>query len=123
MKRLTPSIIVSMYSLVILSGCAINDPNKNDKIRYSMAHIHANRVLTEAGSNLESHYPDYSMMTFRRDHYDRSTHVVHVCELYDFLKVSPEPGPERFVIAYDKVTRKTYLRANLRSNENLERLD
>ena len=122
MSRTTLLIAVFVCFLALRSGCAINDPNRNDKMRYQMAHSHARRVLTETGSDLTPYSPDYELMIFWRRHYDESTKTVHDCQLYDFVKASPEPGPERFVIAYDKATRKTYLRADLRSNENLEAL-
>ena len=122
MRRAKLPIAVAVCLFALLSGCAINDPNRNDKIRYSMAHIHAKRALSEAGSSLTPYRPDYELMVFWRRHYDTCTKTIHDCQLYDFLKVSPKPGPERFVIAYDKATRKTYLRADLRSDENMESL-
>jgi hypothetical protein len=114
-------LLPCVVAVLSLSGCTINDPNHNAKIRYSMAMGHAQRVLKEAGSSLEI-LKDYNTLTFRRMHFDHDTRVVHVFELYDFVKNSPGVGPEAFVIAYDKVTRKTYLRADLRTNENLETL-
>ena len=122
MRRAKLPIAVAVCLFALLSGCAINDPNRNDKIRYSMAHAHAKRSLSEAGSSLTPYWPDYELLTFWRRHYDTPTKTIHDYKLYDFLKVSPEPGPSRFVIAYDTATRKTYLRADLRSNENMERL-
>jgi hypothetical protein len=107
---------------MLTSGCSLlhmNDPNHNDKIRYSMAYGHAAKVIQEAGSELKAGHPDYDVMTFWRRHYDEEARILHDCQLYDFLKVSKHPGPDRFVIAYDKATRETYLRADLRSNENL----
>lgn len=62
------------------------------------------------------------MLEFRRGHYDAETKVFHKYQLYDFLKTSPGPGPAHFVIAYDTATRKTCLRADLRSNQDLDRL-
>jgi hypothetical protein len=120
MRRTSTPIAIGAGLFVYLSGCVINDPNHNEKIRFSMARIHAERVLAESGSSLRPCPPDYELMTFWRKHYDEPTRAVHVYELYDFLKTSAQPGPDRFVIAYDKATRKTYLRADLRSNENLE---
>jgi hypothetical protein len=104
--------------LSILPGCALTDPNHNEKIRWGMAQVHAGDVIKNAGADPRQ----YEQEVFTRKYYDRATHVVHVYELYDFMKTSPDPGPDRFVIAYDKATRKTYLRSDLRSNENLERL-
>lgn len=91
-------------------------------MRYQMAHLHAARVLEEAGSSLRPYRPDYDLEMFWRKHYDEEAKVLHVYQLYDFLKASSEPGPDRFVIAYDNVTRETYLRNDLRSNANLESL-
>ncbi len=99
--------------VMMLSGCsllAMNDPNSNDKIRWGLAHGHAERVLKEAGSKLRPYAPDYDMKTFWTSH----------SEFYDFLKTSTKPGPNRFVIVYDSEKRKTYLRADLHSDENLE---
>ncbi len=85
-----------------------------------MAHGHARKVLRKAGSDLRPYHPDYELMIFWRRFYDESTMTIHDCQLYDFLKLSSRLGPCRFVIAYDKATRETYLRADLRSDENLE---
>ncbi len=119
MTRLNTTLI----SLVVLlsGGCTTNDPNHNDKMRYAMARIHANRVLEQLSDDL-SVLEDYDLETFWRKHYDQETRVVHIYQLYDFLKISDRHGPNRFVIAYDKVTRKTYLRSDLRSNEDLDAL-
>ena len=109
-------------SAAFVPGCALlsmNDPNANDKIRYQMAHLHAQRVLREAGSQLRPYTPDYDLMTFWRRDYDEQTTVIHDYQLYDFLKTSREPGPDRFEIAYDTATRETYLRTDLRSNQNV----
>ncbi len=121
------AIAVLFQVLTLTTGCTqlgylLEDPNRNDKMRYSMAHIHADRVLREAGSNLSSYRPDYNTIVFIRRPCGKSTGVRHKYELWEFLKTSSQPGPSRFVIAYDNVTRKTYLRANLHSDENLERL-
>lgn len=105
-----------------LAGCALSDPNYNPKVRYAWAHKHAERVLRDAGTQLTPYWPNYELMCFYRQHWDKSTEVMHEYELYDFLKICDRPGPPRFVIAYDMATRKTYLRAELRSNENLDRL-
>lgn len=118
-------IISIVLTAASSGGCNllfINDPNHNEKIRYSMAHGHAARVLKESGSALEPYRPDYDYLVFFRRHYDESTHAFHSCELYDFLKISDKPGPERFVIAYEKETKKTYLRTDLRTNLNIDRL-
>ena len=104
--------------LIAPTGCRINDPNYNDKMRWAMAQSHAKSVLEDSAANLES----YDVEEFLRRHYDSETKVIHDYRLYDYLKTSPGPGPDRFVIAYDPVTRQTYLRKNLRSNENLDRL-
>ena len=116
-KSLTILSLIGLLS----GGCTINDPNHNDKIRYSMARIHADRVLEQINDELSSR-DDYDLVTFWRRHWDSETKVMHVYKLYDFVKTSDRPGPKRFVIAYDKVTRKTYLRSELRSNENLDSL-
>jgi len=97
----------------------MNDPNHNDKIRFSMAYAHAEQVLKEQGSSSST----YDVMVFWRRHYDENTHVIHDCQLYDFLKTTAGPGPEHFVIAYDKATRETYLRTDLRSDQNITSLD
>lgn len=120
MHRAITCLTMLYCGFALVSGCTINDPNHNEKIRYSMADIHARRVLAEAG--LGEDRGKYELMVFWRRHYDEDTKLVHVLELYDYLKTSPAPGPDRFVIAYDKATRKTYLRSDLRSNENLESL-
>lgn len=54
---LTSSFLLAVLAAGGLSfaGCTINDPNHNDKIRYSMAMIHAERVLKDAGSPLDIH--------------------------------------------------------------------
>ncbi len=124
--------ITFVGALVVLGmltpGCTFlaylhgSDPNNNDKLRYVKAHNHAQKVLRESGSELSPYPPDYDLMTFWRRHYVEETLTIHDCQLYDFLKTSEKPGPDRFVIAYDKATRKTYLRADLRSNENIETL-
>jgi hypothetical protein len=111
---------LTVFGLCV-TGCALSDPNHNPKVRYAWAHQHAERVLRDAGTQL-SPYSDYDLMTFYRRQWDESAEVMHKYELYDFLKICATPGPPRFVIAYDMATRKTYLRADLRSNENLERL-
>src|SRR5688500_3547460 len=101
------AFIPMLFLLVSTNSCSlltINDPNENDKIRYSMAHSHAARVLQEAGSELRPYSPDYEAMTFWRRYYDKQAEMIHDYQLYDFLKVSSEPGPNRFVIAYDKAT-------------------
>ena len=87
-----------------------------------MALEHAEHVIRETGSNLRPYHPDYELMIFWRRDYDESTKILHHYELYDLMKTSQQPGPDRFVIAYDKVTRKTYLRTDLRSNENITTL-
>ena len=115
-----PRIAIVVCLLALLSGCSLNDPNRNGKVRNSMASVHAGKVLSDAGSSLKPYHPDYDLMIFGRRHYDESTTTLHLYTLYDFLKVSPEPGPDHFVIAYDKATRKTYLRSDLRSNENMD---
>jgi len=104
------------------TGCYLGDPNHNPKVRYAMATRHAREALKDAGYDLTPGYPDYDLMIFGRRHYDRETEVLHHLVLYDFLKIADKPGPNRFVIAYDTATRETYLRPDLRSNENLERL-
>jgi hypothetical protein len=104
-----------------LAGCALNAPNQNEKARYSMVMNHARQVLREAGSSLAPHR-DYDRAIFWRKYYDKDAHNMRVWELYDFVKIAPGPGPEHFVIVYEENTRKTYLRTNLRSVENLERL-
>lgn len=117
-----PGVVLMMG--MTLPGCALHktgDPNHNEKIRYQMAHAHAGELLQAAGSDLDAH-DDYDLMIFFRRHNDLVRRIVHRYELYDFLKTSPKPGPERFVIAYDDATRRTYLRSDLRSNENLESL-
>jgi hypothetical protein len=125
MMRFMPFGFMLILLGSINSGCSllyINDPNSNDKIRYSMAHAHAERGLREAGSKLHPYSPDYDVMVFWRRHYDEKTQTIHDCQLYDFLKTSRQPGPDRFVIAYDMATRKTYLRTDLRSDVNIESL-
>lgn len=99
----------------------IDDPNHNDKIRYHMAMKHAEHVLRETGSKL-SVFDDYELMIFLRKHFDRTTRMVHRYQLYDFVKKADGDGPMRFVIAYNKATKKTYLRNDLRSNKNLDKL-
>ncbi|GMV96487.1 MAG: hypothetical protein AMXMBFR83_08530 [Phycisphaerae bacterium] len=75
-----------------------------------MARHHARRVLREAGSTLSAGHPAYGVMTFRRRHSDEKIGTIHGtihdCRLDDFLKTSKEPGPDRFVIAYDKASRR-----------------
>ena len=111
---------LAAFLLALLSGC-IEDLSRIEKLRYSMAHVHAQKVLSDAGSSLSPYHPDYELMVFWRYYIDECTpKTLHECKLYDFLKVSPEPGPDHFVIAYDKATRKTYLRSDLRSNENMD---
>jgi len=101
-------------------SCTLNDPNTNEKMRFGMATQHALGVIEQANQQLT--LADYDLEVFWRKHYDESTKTTHFYELYDFAKKSANPGPDRFVIAYDRHTRNTYLRADLRSNENLDRL-
>ena len=110
------------FFTVLFAGCSLHDPPDHRKARYAMAIEHAARVLREAGTELSPTWPDYEVMTFYRRYWDESTEVMHRYELYDFVKICDKPGPARFVIAYDVGTRETYLRANLRSNHNLDRL-
>ena len=116
--RLTTAVAVCLFAL--LSGCVFSDPNLWGQARFQMAHRHAQRVVSPYG--ITPYAPNYDLEIFWRKHYDAATGKHHSYELYDFLKVSPQPGPDRFVIAYDRATRKTYLRADLRSNDNLETL-
>lgn len=104
------------------AGCNLNDPNRVAQIRHLMANEHARAVLQAAGSSLSPESPDYSVLVFWRNHLDSANNTQHRYELYDFVKTSQAPGPESFVIAYDNVTRSTYLRSDLRSNQNLDRL-
>lgn len=114
-------LIVTVTAVFAGMGCTLNDPNRIDKVRYSMAHDHAQKVLLQSGSKLNAFY-DYDLMTFGRRHFDEDTRILHRYQLYDFVKKTDAHGPERFVIAYDYATRKTYLRSDLRSNENLTTL-
>ncbi len=103
----------------------MNDPNHNGKMRYSMATIHARNFLKDqVGITNERPLEDYDLMVFYRQHYDFETRECHNLTLYDYLKNNKNAeGPERFVIAYDKFDRKTYVRDNLRSNEDIESWD
>lgn len=110
-------------AIIFQAGCNLSDPNYNDKMRYQMAHLHAADVLKAAGCELSPFGGgNYNLMEFWTKYYDEKTKIVHFYQLYDFLKICDKPGPDRFVIAYDTVTRKTYLRSDLRSNVNLDRL-
>lgn len=109
----------ALVCIPIASGCHLNDPNHNPKIRYQLAIIHANEFLKESGSSLRCHYPSYDLEMFSRFWYDEETETEHPLVLYDYLKTTNESGPRRFVIAYDKFDRRTYLRTDLRSNQNL----
>lgn len=88
-----------------------------------MAYEHAQSALHESGWTLDP-YKDYDLEIFRRRFAERveQEYRHHDLELYDFLKKASSPGPDRFVIAYDNVTKATYLRQDLRSNENLANL-
>ena len=121
MRRLSESAVV-VFCVLSATGCAINDPNRNSKVRYVMVRQHASRALKEAGYEVRPYWPDYEAMQFDRFYYDKAGDSYHNWELTDFLKITDKPGPDRFVIVYERETRKTYLRSNLRSNENLERL-
>jgi hypothetical protein len=101
----------------------MNDPNWNEKVRESMVLAHASKVLAKTSCVPKPSLNDYDQMTFARKHYDKDTKIVHIYVLYDYLrKQTPGCGPERFVIAYDKATKRTYLRRNLRSNDDIESL-
>lgn len=115
-------ICVTILLAVLTAGCSTRH-RSDPKTRYSKAHQHASRVLREAGSDLRP-YSDggYDLMVFRRKYYDKVKQVLHVYELYDFVKVADRPGPDHFVIVYDDITGTTYLRSDLRSEKNLERL-
>lgn len=102
----------------LATGCHLNDPNHNGKMRYDMASKHARQFLRDSGSILDSS-DDYELKIFYRQHYDAETRVVHNLTLYDFVKVSEGPGPKGFVIAYDKHDRQTHLRGDLRTDKNL----
>ncbi len=114
---------ITFLSLAILAsgGCYASDPNRNPKMRHWMAHQHADRVLAQVGDGL-SCFDDYDLMVFWRRHFDEETRVLHDYQLYDVVKTSDRPGLKRFIIAYDTATRKTYLRSELRSNENIDSL-
>lgn len=122
-------LTVTFCACLIVAPCgcsnaikSMDDPNVNPKIRFMMATSHAREVLADAGNGQTPNQLDYDMMIFTRRVFDESTQTEHHLELYDFLKTSSHCGPQRFVIAYDDVTRKTYLRSDLRSNENLDSL-
>ena len=119
---ITSRVVVIACLSCLCAGCWLCGPNHNDKMRYSMALGHADRALREVGCDL-SYSDDYALMEFWRVYYDERENVLHELKLYDFLKTAKGSGPDRFVIAYDFVRRQTYLRADLRSDENLERLD
>lgn len=109
---------IGLAILICIAGCTFDDPNANEKIRYQMAKMHAISELERVHADLE----DYDLMVFHRRHYDQESREVHHYELYDYLKTSSGAGPVRFVVAYDNVTRQTYLRSDLRSNSNIDRL-
>ncbi|QDV89027.1 hypothetical protein RAS2_00880 [Phycisphaerae bacterium RAS2] len=115
-------LMLASGTTLFLSGCLINDPNHNEKVRWGLAEEHATNALTESGWELSC--TDYELMVFWRRHTPKENgmYVVHDLQLYEYLKKSEKPGPDRFVIAYDKATRKTHLRSDLRSNENLDAL-
>ena len=104
------------------SGCVLIDPHSNPKTRYAKAMNHAERVLREAGSDLRPYKDHYDLMTFTRSHWDAEQEIMFIYKLYDFVRITDKPGPDHFVIAYDKKTGETYLRSDLRSNKNLESL-
>jgi len=87
-----------------------------------MATRHALRFLKdEVGVKHERPLGNYDLMIFYRQHYDKQLRETHNLTLYDYLKNdSSAEGPERFIIAYDKFDRRTYLRDSLRSNEDIE---
>ena len=105
---------------LLLGGCNLDDPNVNEHIRYQMAMAHAKATIERGGSSLSPDRPDYNLEIFFRRHFDEKANIRHSYEIYDFLKNSHSPGPERIIIAYDNVTRMTHLRSNLRSNVNLD---
>jgi hypothetical protein len=115
-------LILTGATTLCLSGCLINDPNHNEKVRWGLAEQHAKNALHDSGWGLTS--SDYERMLFWRRHTPKESglYIVHDLQLYEYRKISEKPGPDRFVIAYDKATRKTYLRSDLRSNENLDAL-
>jgi hypothetical protein len=105
---------------IILSGHELDDPNIIPQARYQMAHLHAQQALADAGFSTDHFRDQFDLEIFTRRHVDGD--VVHHYELYEFLKTAPTPGPERIVIAYDDVTRTTYIRRDLRSNQDLTSL-
>ena len=104
----------------LLSGCVNKKCFLLGQSGFQKAHRHARRALREAGFDISPHCPNYELEIFWR--VDRRDSPFRYYVLYDFLKVSAKPGPDRFVIASDMVTHKTYLRADVRSNENLDAL-
>jgi hypothetical protein len=106
--------------LPLLVGC-LSDPNHMAGVRYLHVLEHAAKTLDESGSSLKPFKPDYQLMIFRREPDGLVIEGKPDLELYDFFKTTSERGPDRFVIVYDRRTRETYLRDDLRSNENLER--
>lgn len=113
-------LILAGATFLCLPGCLINDPNHNEKVRWGLAEEHAMNALRDSGCRLTC--SDYELMVFWRRHTPKENglYIVHDMQLYDYIKKSEKPGPDHFVIAYDKATRKTYLRSDLRSNENLD---
>jgi len=119
------SLIFFSFVAPLSNGCRMNDPNHNGKMRHSMAMKHARSFLKDdVGVTNERPLDDYDLMVFYRQHYDKQLQETHNLTLYDFLKNDKRAvGPDRFVIAYDKFDRKTYVRDNLRSNEDIESWD
>lgn len=112
-------IVATLLCITISTGCISGDPNINVKTRLGVAQGHAIRFLREAGFGDLKLYQDYDSTISERTWFEPATGIKHRYTVYDYLKKSERPGPIRFVIVYDAVTRRTYLRDDPRSNVNL----
>jgi len=95
----------------------VNDPNHNEKSRYSIAQHRARKLIQECGSDLNPYHPEYDLEIFYRQRESGESE-----ELFDYVKASPRPGPSHFVIVYDFGARTTHVRTDLRSKQNLDHI-
>jgi hypothetical protein len=125
MRSLRRVLVLSLCCTwtMLQSGCALtNDPRRNDKARYWMAHETADHALRVAGYEINSYHPNYDLEEFGYLWYDKQSGRLHHETLYDFLKITELPGPQRFVVAFDWETGDFFLRSELRSRSNLAAL-
>ncbi|HPF39624.1 MAG TPA: hypothetical protein P5081_22960 [Phycisphaerae bacterium] len=117
--------ILSCWVVCLSNGCISGDPNINVKTRLGFAQGHARRFLREATGDADNRplHDHYRLCVSERSWFSPDDRKVHRFTIYDYLKCGEAPGPQRFVIAYDALTRSTSLRDDPRSNVDIQNWD